>query len=105
MYKYGRLKFNEFEWDEFKDLANQKKHGVSFTEAMESFLDPDAIKLIDDRHSEGEERFYWVGKSKSGVVITVWYTNRGSAIRIIGAGQWRKMRRLYERTKPKVFKS
>ena len=30
----------EFEWDAVKSAANYKKHGVSFTEALELFGDP-----------------------------------------------------------------
>ena len=39
-----------FEWDEWKDRANQVKHGVSFEEAKTVFLDDDAIEFYDDEH-------------------------------------------------------
>lgn len=32
----------QFEWDERKNKANQKKHGVSFEEARTAFLDENA---------------------------------------------------------------
>jgi uncharacterized DUF497 family protein len=38
----------EFEWDEAKNIANQKKHGLDFLEATECFFDPSGIELKDD---------------------------------------------------------
>jgi uncharacterized DUF497 family protein len=52
----------EFEWDESKNTANQKKHGLDFLEATECFFDPHGIELIDDKHSKSEKRFFWVGQ-------------------------------------------
>ena len=86
----------EFEWDFRKERENQKKHKVSFSEAVEAFSDPNGIQLVDTSHSNSEERFYWVGKSDSGRVLTTRFTRRGPKIRIIGSAEWRKFRRLYE---------
>ena len=33
-----------FVWDEEKNLANIKKHGVSFEEAAAACLDPDCVR-------------------------------------------------------------
>ena len=88
----------EFEWDISKEGQNVKKHGVSFVEAVDSFYDPRGFQLRDARHSVDELRHYWVGKSKSGKILTVWFTYRGSVIRIIGCAQWRKFRRYYDET-------
>jgi uncharacterized DUF497 family protein len=46
-----------FEWDEGKNTANRKKHGVSFEEARSAFLDENARVLLDPDHSEEEDRF------------------------------------------------
>lgn len=90
----------EFEWDIKKELENIKKHGVSFQEAVECFTDKGAIQLDDGKHSQGETRCYWVGRTKAGRVLTTRFTCRGSTIRIIGSGEWRKGRKLYnERAK------
>jgi uncharacterized DUF497 family protein len=86
----------EFEWDFGKERENQKKHKVSFSEAVETFSDPDGIQLVDTSHSNTEDRFYWVGKSGSGRILTTRFTKRGSKIRIIGSAEWRKFRRFYE---------
>jgi len=91
----------EFEWDLTKEEANTKKHGHSFSEAVECFKDPNGIQLVDVVHSTDERRYFWVGKVASGKVLTVWFTQRGTKIRIIGCAQWRKFRRLYETAKIK----
>jgi uncharacterized protein len=55
-----------FEWDEEKDLANQKKHGVSFDEAKTVFGDPRSVTIMDEPHSDDEDRFLDIGLSSRG---------------------------------------
>jgi hypothetical protein len=89
----------EFEWDLSKERENLRKHGISFIEAVETFSDPNGFQLRDAKHSEVELRFFWVGKSRSGKILTTRFTRRGSVIRILGSAAWRKFGRLYnERT-------
>jgi len=87
-----------FEWDDDKDTINQKDHGVSFTEAQEAFYDRYRIIAYDDRHSEREERYFCIGQTAQGI-LTVRFTMRGQHIRIIGAGNWRKWRKFYEKAR------
>ena len=91
------MKIPDFEWDDAKELANQNTHGVSFYEAQYAFLDKRRIIAKDLDHSKYEERFYCIGRNKdhSGV-LTVRFTFRVQRIRIIGAGYWRKGRKIYE---------
>ena len=86
---------SSFEWDSAKDAENQLKHGVSFGEAQWAFLDPHRVIAKDVSHSKSEERCYCVGQVAAGV-LTVRFTYRGKIIRIIGAGLWRKGKRIYE---------
>jgi len=88
----------DFEWDLKKEKSNERKHGCSFTEAIECFKDPNGIQLVDRVHSVSEKRFFWIGKSANGRVLTIWFTKRGKAIRIIGCAEWRKFRRFYHET-------
>ena len=76
-----------FEWDERKNRANLKKHGVSFEEARSSFLDENARVLPDEEHSEREERFVLLGMSTSLRILVVChcYRRRNEVIRIISA--------------------
>jgi uncharacterized DUF497 family protein len=84
-----------FEWDRQKDTENQRKHGVSFTAAQAAFLDPGRVLASDSTHSGAEPRFYCFGRVADGI-LTVRFTHRGQIIRIIGAGYWRKGKRIYE---------
>ena len=86
---------SSFEWDSDKDVENQQKHGVSFSLAQEAFLDPKRVIARDLAHSKSEERFYCFGSVREGV-LTVRFTYRNDVIRIIGAGYWRKGKRIYE---------
>jgi uncharacterized DUF497 family protein len=62
------------EWDPEKALANLTKHGINFQQAATVLLDPLAITLFDDEHSEAEERWVTLGLSKSGVLLVVVHT-------------------------------
>lgn len=87
----------DFEWDEVKDLINQHKHGVSFEEAQHAFLDKKRVKAKDLSHSQKEELFYCFGLNEDGNgVLTVRFTYRSKRIRIIGAGYWRRGKKIYE---------
>ena len=87
---------SSFSWDSDKDLINQEKHGISFTEAQYAFADPNRIIAKDLEHSESEDRYYCFGRI-GGAIVTVRFTYRGETVRIIGAGYWRKGKRIYER--------
>lgn len=84
-----------FEWDDRKDRANQRKHGVAFAVAQYAFADPHRVIAEDISHSRTEKRYYCFGKSAGGI-LTVRFTYREGVIRIIGAGYWRKGKRIYE---------
>ncbi len=86
-----------FEWDEAKNTANQRTHGVSFHEAQHAFLDPRRVIADDLAHSQLEQRYYCFGVNSDGTgVLTVRFTYRSGRIRIIGAGYWRKGKAVYE---------
>lgn len=84
-----------FEWDNKKDSENIERHGVSFRQAQYAFADPRRVIAKDVGHSQTEERFYCFGKIGGGI-LTVRFTYRNSVIRIIGAGYWRKGKKIYE---------
>ena len=84
-----------FEWDPAKDVENQAKHGVAFGQAQLAFLDPGRVIARDHAHSHTERRYYCFGRVGGGI-LTVRFTYRGQIIRIIGAGYWRRGKKLYE---------
>jgi len=86
-----------FEWDPKKAASNLKKHGVSFEDGMSVFGDPLARITDDPRHSEAEERYVILGESKRRGLLTVMFTEREKAIRLISARKaTRQERRSYE---------
>jgi len=74
-----------FSWDEQKNAANKKNHGVSFEEASELFLSEGYLEIFDEAHSLDEDRFIAVGPIKRGLVLVV-YTERAlETVRIVSA--------------------
>jgi len=60
-----------FEWDEEKDAANQRKHGVGFESAARVFADPDYV-LREDRTDEGgETRWHAIGLVEAVLLLVV----------------------------------
>ena len=84
-----------FEWDEQKNRDNQAKHGVSFEDAQAAFADPQRVIVEDLEHSTDEPRYFCLGRAGGGI-LTVRFTYRQGAIRIFGAGYWRKGKSRYE---------
>jgi uncharacterized DUF497 family protein len=76
-----------FDWDEAKDRANRRKHGVGFEEAQTVFLDENAIRFFDPDHSKDEDRFLMLGISFNLRVLVVCHCHRDqdAVIRIISA--------------------
>jgi len=76
-----------FEWDEEKNRAGIKKHGVSFEEAQTVFLDENAVRFYDPDHSEDEDRFIMLGMSFRLRILVVCHCYRENdyVIRIISA--------------------
>ena len=85
-----------FEWDPIKDQENQEKHGVAFAMAQLAFADARRVVAQDLSHSSTEKRYYCFGRVDGGV-LTVRFTYRDDAVRIFGAGYWRRGKTIYER--------
>lgn len=80
------MRRKDVEWDDAKDLSNQRDHeGVGFEEAATVLLDPLALIKPDRKNSGGEERFNIIGSSSFGRLLVVTYTERGPRVRIISA--------------------
>ncbi len=89
-----------FEWDEAKNLTNQRKHGLSFEEAVQVFRDPLQVSL-QDRIENGEERWQTFGVVGGVLLVmvanTVQEDQAETVVRIISARRAdRKERRFYE---------
>lgn len=64
-----------FDWDEAKNLSNQRKHGVSFEEASQVFLDPLFVSL-KERIEDDEQRWQTYGEVRSCLLVMVAHTVR-----------------------------
>jgi uncharacterized DUF497 family protein len=89
------------EFDPDKEATNLAKHGVDFSTVLRVFEDPDRLIVPNLKHSPEEPRFYAIGHDGSGI-LTVRFTIRGEALRVIGAGYWRKQKKAYENQKKKT---
>ena len=78
-----------YEWDQHKNFANQRKHGISFDEAIEIFDDPLHVSILDEKYSYFEERWISVGNTKNIsiiVVVNLFFSDEGEeVIRVISA--------------------
>jgi uncharacterized protein len=76
----------EFEWDDEKDLSNQRKHGLSFQEARRLFESGvDYLEIFDGEHSDSEDRFIAIGPLGDRLVVVVYTEPEENVVRIIGA--------------------
>jgi len=88
----------EFEWDK-GNIEKNKKHKVEDREAEEVFLDEGKVILKDKLHSQKEERFIVLGKTKKNRLLYLVFTKRKKKIRIISARNINKKEvLLYEET-------
>ena len=68
-----------------KAAANDRRHGVQFSEALGVFSDEYAITIEDDESDPQEQRFVTLGVGIKGRVLVVVYCYRGENLRIISA--------------------
>ncbi|MEA5599283.1 BrnT family toxin [Rivularia sp. UHCC 0363] len=88
-----------FEWDEPKAISNEKKHGISFSEAETVFYDENARLLYDAEHSSEEDRYILLGMSNllSLLVVCHVYQEDEEVIRIFSVRRANKReQRQYE---------
>ena len=65
---------DEFEWDPVKAQTNFNKHGLDFERAATVFLDPLALTIPDEEHSETEVRWITLGKDATDRYVIVVHT-------------------------------
>ncbi len=74
------------EWDEAKNVANQRKHQISFEEARQLFESGvDFFEIFDREHSDFEDRFVAIGPISRGLILVIYTELENDTIRIIGA--------------------
>jgi uncharacterized DUF497 family protein len=70
-----------FEWDEAKNEANRRKHGLDFADAAAVFSGS-TVTFADHRHSSDEPRYLTLGML-AGRIVIIAHTQRPDATRII----------------------
>jgi uncharacterized protein len=80
-----------FEWDDNKRRLNIAKHGIDFADATEVFSDPKQYTYRSATRA-AEARYVSVGIA-AGNLISVIFTWRGKAVRIISARAARRSER------------
>jgi len=81
------LNGKNFDWDNNKNVININKHGISFKEAATVFSDINAVEIDDVEHSQDEDRFLIIGRSRKLRLLVVChcYRENDTVIRIISA--------------------
>lgn len=85
-----------FEWDDSKNEANIRKHGIDFRDVLDIFNHP-MLAATDDRFAYGEERWIAIGLMKQRVGVVVYTERHEGIVRIISARKaTRREVKLYE---------
>ena len=96
----------DFQWDAVKAASNAVKHGVTFEQAATVFLDPLALTVFDEAHSQDEERWWSLGYDANGVLLLVAHTYQATgptsaSVRLISARPATRRERLFYENEPR----
>ncbi len=81
------MSYIRFAWDDKKNQASVRKHGVYFEEAQTAFFDANARIIHDPDHSREDNHFLLPGISRKLRLLTVChcYRQNDEIIRVISA--------------------
>lgn len=96
----------DFQWDAVKALTNAGKHGVTFEQAASVFLDPLALTVFDEAHSQDEERWWLLGNDANGALLLVAHTYQATSpanasVRLISARPATRQERHFYENEPR----
>lgn len=74
-----------FQWDEGNEGKNWEKHGVDDAESEQIFFNDPLVASPDPAHSQGEPRYFALGRTDAGRHLFVAFTIRRDLIRVISA--------------------
>ncbi|MGY2291075.1 BrnT family toxin [Pseudomonas sp. SDO528_S397] len=83
-----------FEWDESKNQANIRKHGIDFHDVSDIFQHP-MLSQRDERANYQEDRWVSIGWIKRLIGVVVYTERHGDVIRIISARKATKQEAKY----------
>lgn len=73
----------DFEWDNAKDEANRRKHGLDFDLAVRAFEGP--CVTLPARSVAGERRMLTIGQIEDLTIVAIVHTDRQGRTRLISA--------------------
>lgn len=93
-------------WDNAKAQSNLLKHGASFAQAATVMLDPLALTVFDEAHSETEERWFTLSQTSEQRLLAVAHTYQmldanTASIRLISAREATRRERLQYENEPR----
>lgn len=74
----------KFEWDEKKNAANVRKHGVDFKDAVRIFSGR-TIEWLDESADYDEDRWIAIGLAEDDEIVVVYVERQEDVIRLISA--------------------
>jgi hypothetical protein len=77
--------YEGFEWDDANAEKNWHTHHVNPNEAEQVFLNQPLLVADNPEHSQGEKRYYVLGRTDQGRSLFIAFTVRKSRIRVISA--------------------
>ncbi len=87
------IKCISFQWDKGNIDKNWLAHRVSSFECERVFFNLPMVTYEDREHSQGEKRYYVLGKTDAGRFLFIVFTIRKKQIRIISARDMNKKER------------
>lgn len=86
-----------FQWDEGNLLKNWERHRVTASECEQIFFNRPLIAAQDVKHSRKEARFYALGHTDTGRLLSIVFTILKNLIRVISARDMnQRERKVYE---------
>ena len=73
-----------YTWDDVKNRANIRKHGIDFLDVPAMFQHP-MVTFLDQRKDYGEDRWFGIGILKTLLAVVVFTEPKPDTIRIISA--------------------
>ncbi len=87
--------FVGFQWDRGNNNKNLIRHNVQNWECEQVFFNKPLLVLEDPGHSVAERRWAAFGKTDSGRLLVVIFTNRGNLLRVISARDMNSKERIF----------
>ncbi|SRR3989344_4160256 len=85
-------KLEGFDWDK-GNLEHVRRHGVNYKECEQVFFNKPFLVNEDNAHSQIEERFEVLGRTRNERLLFVVFTFRGKTIRVVTARDQSKKER------------